>query len=115
MTSEESKIIEEFEKKYRDTLPECSICQSVIYKIDEVTLQCGHQFHKRCLARWAGDPKRNPIDMNKTCPICRGPLIVKKSDDVIRRDAAFPGGSRRKKTRRVKSKRRKSKRRKSFF
>jgi hypothetical protein len=78
-----------------------------ILPIFNATLQCGHQFHKRCLAIWAGDPK-NEIDKNKTCPYCRAPLEIKSGPDTIRR-----GGTRRKKSKAKKSKARKSNTRKS--
>ncbi len=72
--------------------PECSICYEQIKPIDNVTLQCDHKFHKQCLGRWSGNPK-NPSDANKTCPVCRGPLEVKRTPEMIRRDTT--GGRRR--------------------
>lgn len=86
---------EDWFKRYELTLPECSICYEPINTIDEATLKCGHKLHKRCLAIWAGDPKNNPSDRNKTCPICRGPLELKLKQGMLRREI---GGYRKKKT-----------------
>ena len=74
------------EKSYEAILPECPICYNPIYSSEKATLKCGHVIHKSCLAKWAGDPKRNPMDINKRCPICRGPLELKVEKGMIRRE-----------------------------
>ena len=79
---------------------ECSICLNKILRIsDIVTLQCEHKFHKVCLAIWAGDPKKER-DKNKGCPMCRGPLEVKREPNSIRKNG---GTRRRKKSKKIKS------------
>jgi hypothetical protein len=83
----------------KSKLSECPICFEPIYPMNEATLKCDHKLHKTCLARWSGDPKNNPSDRNKTCPVCRGPLELKVKEDMIRRQI---GGYQKKKTRKLK-------------
>lgn len=102
--------IERFGLDYQSKLPECPICYEKIYPANSVTLECGHKMHKECLARWAGNPK-NEQDKDKRCPICRGPLEVKRTSEMIRRDDN-KGGKRGKKSRKVRKSRRVRKSRK---
>ena len=73
-------------EKYEESLKECPICYNRIYSSEKATLKCGHIMHKECLGRWAGEPKRNAMDINKTCPICRGALELKIEKGMIRRE-----------------------------
>ena len=98
------------ERDFETKLPECPICNEHIYPMNEATLKCGHKLHKTCLAVWSGDPKNNPQDRNKTCPICRGPLELKVTQGMIRREI---GGNRKKKTRKLRKYRNLRKSRKS--
>lgn len=90
--------------RYFNQLPECSICLNKILPNVKVTLKCKHEFHKLCLARWAGNPK-NERDKNKGCPLCRGPLEVKLEPGTIKKDKEETNGGtrRRKKSKKIKS------------
>lgn len=61
-------------KRYEETLEECVICKERIYSSEKAKLKCNHMLHKLCLAKWSGNPKKNVMDRNKGCPLCRGPL-----------------------------------------
>ncbi len=97
---------DDFINNYKLTLNECPICYEPIMPIDKATLQCGHQLHKRCLAKWAGNPKKES-DRNKTCPVCRGPLELKREVGMIRRETGEreTGGKRTKRRRNRRKKR----------
>jgi hypothetical protein len=94
---------DDFLNNYKSILNECPICYEPIMPIDKATLQCGHQLHKRCLAKWAGNPKKES-DRNKTCPVCRGPLELKREVGMIRRETEI-GGKRRRTRKRITRKR----------
>ncbi len=44
---------------------ECAVCMDSISGIN-VTLLCGHAFHKKCIVSW--------LDVNSSCPCCRTPV-----------------------------------------
>jgi hypothetical protein len=74
--SNKTTTLDEAIAKITANKQECSICYKPL--IDRTaTLKCNHTFHKDCLAIWAGNPKQNQNDRNKTCPVCRGHLEVK--------------------------------------
>ena len=73
---------------------QCAVClaamggQSVTRKLD-----CGHEFHERCLNRWKLTCQETP-----TCPMCREPfdaptykcrLIIERSNDSLRNITDF--------------------------
>jgi hypothetical protein len=104
-------------KQRMDKLPECPICYGKMDGSNKIALQCGHELHKNCLARWSGNPK-NERDRHKTCPICRAPLEIKRETGHIRRndetgESVEIGGKRRRKTKGRKTKGRKTKGRKT--
>jgi len=41
----------------------CSICFSYYAPSQIVSLQCGHQFHQKCINDW--------LERNRSCPVCR--------------------------------------------
>jgi hypothetical protein len=107
------EMVNEMLRRRAILLPDCPICYDKITGTNKmIELQCGHKFHKDCLARWAGNPKNEEEaeeaedaeeaeEEHKSCPICGGPLEIKQ------------GGKRRKKTKRKKTKKKKTKRKKT--
>jgi hypothetical protein len=93
----------DIQKYEENVLPPCSICHEPIYPRDMATLQCGHKFHKNCIAIWAKNP-------NNLCPMCRAVIEIQKTPDTIKREV---GGFRSKKSKSKKSKSKKSKSKKS--
>lgn len=51
--------------------PQCSVCLSYM-KTNTRKLDCGHEFHTRCLERW----KTSCRGPDPTCPMCRVPFDV---------------------------------------
>lgn len=49
---------------------ECSVCLTTMGTGQSRTLECGHEFHTRCLNRW----KTTCTDDTPTCPVCRQPF-----------------------------------------
>jgi hypothetical protein len=47
---------------------ECAICKERHDDDVIINTECGHSFHKKCLARWCNIQSS---DANKTCPMCR--------------------------------------------
>jgi len=47
---------------------DCVICLDSIIE-DQKTIQCGHNFHKKCLYEWSDQ-------FNWLCPLCRNPTFV---------------------------------------
>jgi autocrine motility factor receptor len=52
---------------------ECAICRDVLRQSVHAVkrMPCGHVFHTLCIRHW--------ISRNATCPMCRAPLVLKKS------------------------------------
>ena len=56
----------------------CPICYDPVASIgDQMTLECGHAFHKKCVASW--------VSTKKSCPMCRAvvPVPTPTDDDVM--------------------------------
>jgi hypothetical protein len=53
----------------------CSICLEAINENDECTLNCKHQFCKKCIDEWLQKNK-------KTCPNCRAPIQSYYNNDI---------------------------------
>ena len=66
-----SKDVELRQSSYDDN--ECALCMDS--KVDVVTT-CAHAFCNSCLENWKNQNSGDP-----TCPVCRGPLAPKNSDD----------------------------------
>ena len=50
------------------TGPQCSVCLGCMNAHSATrTIDCGHEFHERCLARW----KASCMGPEPTCPMCR--------------------------------------------
>lgn len=47
----------------------CCICLEEIDNSQDITLNCGHSFHKSCLKEWLKTQQKNNNDTN--CPLCR--------------------------------------------
>jgi len=55
---------------------ECPICYENIDSLGEqMTLECGHAFHKKCGAAW--------LSSKESCPMCRAAVQVPKAKDAI--------------------------------
>ena len=79
-TSREAAIAKQHTEKPDSSLSEdaCPICYDPITTIgDQMTLECGHAFHKKCAATW--------ISTKESCPMCRAVVHVPtpKDDDVM--------------------------------
>lgn len=63
-------LINELSLKQNEDKNECSICLEDITSkgLDKKELNCGHNYHKQCVDEW--------LQTNKTCPLCRTPVIV---------------------------------------
>ena len=72
---EKRNKMREYFAQRRKTLPQCMICLTN-GRLDK-TLDCGHKFHYRCIAKWV-------TDCEKTCPICRADI-----SDFVRFTRAF--------------------------
>ncbi len=57
---------------------ECSICLLPLKK-NKLTIDCFHQFHKKCFLKW--------IKVHKSCPICRTKdfKIIKDDKEIVYR------------------------------
>ena len=53
---------------------ECHICLKAMTGGTVKLLPCGHQFHRRCVAKW--------IRTNNTCPVCRGTIVMDQLNDI---------------------------------
>lgn len=62
--------IETTENQYSQAIltteDKCSICLTVINRIEQKSTKCNHEFHSKCLNIW--------LENNTTCPICRSQL-----------------------------------------
>ena len=47
-------------------MTDCAICLVLIGTEETVTTECGHVYHKICIADWC--------KIRSTCPSCRGPI-----------------------------------------
>lgn len=61
------RIVKEGEHCFIHTGTQCSVCLSIVSRLPNRTLPCGHIFHMRCIDRWKISCK-TPIP---TCPMCR--------------------------------------------
>lgn len=46
---------------------ECAICMEEMIDLPTETLECGHRFHRKCIARW--------LNVKIDCPMCRNKHI----------------------------------------
>ncbi|ESN97105.1 hypothetical protein HELRODRAFT_178556 [Helobdella robusta] len=53
-------------KKKKHERPECPVCLKKIRKEPSYICKCFHLFCKSCVDKW--------IEINETCPMCRGPI-----------------------------------------
>lgn len=54
---------------------ECVICFSTATLWQVVKTPCGHAFHGKCLGTW--------LAKEDTCPLCRGPVLVRARDEHL--------------------------------
>ncbi|SAM03697.1 hypothetical protein [Absidia glauca] len=58
-----------------ETKLECTICQESFGANAEILqMPCQHEYHTVCISQW--------LHVNATCPICRCPVIMERSDDL---------------------------------
>jgi hypothetical protein len=61
------------ERCWQHTGPQCSVCLAAMGgQRSTRKLDCGHEFHERCLDRW----KMSCTGPDPTCPMCRAPFDV---------------------------------------
>ncbi len=79
-------VKEEGKRCWQHSGPQCSVCFSCMNTNNTRKLNCGHEFHNKCLDRW----KLSCRGPDPTCPMCRAPfdvpqyrcrLIIEKVDD----------------------------------
>ncbi|KAI8339091.1 hypothetical protein BC941DRAFT_422064 [Chlamydoabsidia padenii] len=59
-----------------ETKLECTICQEPFGTFTEILqMPCQHEYHTTCISQW--------LHVNATCPICRCPAIMERSDDLV--------------------------------
>ncbi|XP_042485153.1 probable E3 ubiquitin-protein ligase ZFP1 [Macadamia integrifolia] len=52
----------------------CIICQEEFENMDKIgTLQCGHEYHAKCIKKWSL--------VKNVCPICRSAALSQNSND----------------------------------
>lgn len=51
---------------------ECSICAENIKDKEMTTTNCGHKFHRNCLAKW--NIQQEKLGRVENCPLCRAPI-----------------------------------------
>ncbi len=62
-------------------MDECSICYESIHITRCIRMDCGHVLHASCLKDWyVKSSSETP-----TCPMCRGPIVFKKSTSTLHR------------------------------
>jgi hypothetical protein len=67
------QIVKEGSRCWQHSGPQCSVCLSCIGgQSQSRKLDCGHEFHVRCLERW----KTSCRNHEPTCPMCRAPFDV---------------------------------------
>lgn len=66
-----SKVPGENERCWNHRGPVCSVCLNPTTPQTNRTLECGHEFHTRCVDRWKRSCRGDP-----TCPMCRVPFDV---------------------------------------
>jgi hypothetical protein len=67
------------EKEEEMELEECSVCLGEMDMEADggILLVCSHLFHSACVARWQAKCEEKNVE--QTCPLCRGPLVMKKA------------------------------------
>lgn len=63
----------EKQREYYKNLLDCPICLCKMGKKNKLKLDCGHDFHYKCLWEW--------IKINSTCALCRGDIF--KTEEIF--------------------------------